>query len=815
MLTLVFVSIAVCGSLVPFSFQPQSLDGAITRLTESAVLDLDFSDIADWLSNVCLFVPIGFFGLATATTGGTTHGSSLWKFAQVLLLCTWLSASIEFVQLWFPMRTVSLNDVVAETAGALFGALLWRVLGQRVTDVVRWVMSQFRDPIGMWDWILCGYTVAFVLYSLYPMDLTINPTEIVAKYRSGRVVLAPFRQGFDSVSAALASFALGSVVAVPVGLLAARLARLLEVRRVWSVTLLVGFGIVAVVELTQLIVASQTFATTDLILRGAGVLLGAIVVHQSTGRKATDASKSDPRTQEHKQSARQRKWQDLSESSNPYPREIHDRVWNRNSEVLPQEGGSPSTVEAGTAAAAESPGKRILSKPLIKAVYHGLPICLTLLLGLLFVNRYVLSRWSVHAGATSPTNAVEPLAPVRNLPLDTSAVALRAIDPLQTPTAIEVAVPDFPGSYAIWGSTGVDDRGHVWFGVSATDVETPSAHLFEYNPDNGNVTDRGSVVEELRTSGVYRSGEGQMKIHTKIVQGEDGHMYFASMDEEGEKDDGTQLPIWGSHLWRLRLPEYRWEHLAAVPEGLIAMDGFGSRIYALGLFGQVLYQYDIPTEQLRYVRVGAEGGHISRNFVTDSRGHTFVSRVVESTDIAPAAPQSVRFRATLVEFNSELQEVNETPIPNYLKYLDDHGITSFTHTSNGSILFVTSVGYLYRITPPDGKGDRAALVQPVGWFHPDGTAYSPSLFTLTGEQYVAGLARRTGRPWEWVVHNLESGLSTASPADFAQEQPKVRDNLLLYGSVTRDQFGDFYIAGRYVQAGAQRPILLRLKPQSR
>ncbi|KKL46275.1 hypothetical protein LCGC14_2347190, partial [marine sediment metagenome] len=62
--------------------------------------------------------------------------------------------------------------------------------------------------------------------------------------------------------------------------------------------------------------------------------------------------------------------------------------------------------------------------------------------------------------------------------------------------AREIAIPDFPGTWAIWGSTGRDRRGHIWFGVSSHKIETPSAHLFEYEPKTGSRLWRELYVEE-------------------------------------------------------------------------------------------------------------------------------------------------------------------------------------------------------------------------------------------------------------------------------------------------------------------------------
>jgi hypothetical protein len=126
-------------------------------------------------------------------------------------------------------------------------------------------------------------------------------------------------------------------------------------------------------------------------------------------------------------------------------------------------------------------------------------------------------------------------------------------NPHEVPRIREIAIPPFPNMHAIWGGTGRDDAGHLWFGVCAAD-DGHSAHLMELDPATGGMRDRGDVLSALEAAGRLRPREGQIKIHTKILQASDGHMYFASTDEEGEREDGGAPPRWGSHLWRfLRL----------------------------------------------------------------------------------------------------------------------------------------------------------------------------------------------------------------------------------------------------------------------
>jgi hypothetical protein len=295
-----------------------------------------------------------------------------------------------------------------------------------------------------------------------------------------------------------------------------------------------------------------------------------------------------------------------------------------------------------------------------------------------------------------------------------------------------------------------------------------------------------------------------MKIHSRIVQGEDGHMYFASMDEQGERTDGTCLPTWGSHLWRLRLPERRWEHLQAIREALVAVAGCGRYIFALGYFNHVLHRYDVRTRQFRSVVVGSVGGHVSRNLFCDIDGHVFVPRLRE---------QGSAISTTLVEFDADLREVGENGLANYTQTRDDdsHGIVAFQPLMDGSIVFTTDQGYLYRVVP---RVARPALLQDLGWINPRGKSYAACLFTADGERTLIGLSSREvagRRRYEWLVYDLMTQICLPFPADLSSVDGGTQPNLSLYGSVTRDDEGRCYIGGTFTRAGRSCPLLLQVR----
>jgi hypothetical protein len=394
------------------------------------------------------------------------------------------------------------------------------------------------------------------------------------------------------------------------------------------------------------------------------------------------------------------------------------------------------------------------------------------------------------------------------------------------PEVVEVVLPPFPGAHAIWGATGQDESGHIWFGVSAANTPLPSAHLLEYDPQSALISDRGNVVDQLTQAGVVRAGEHQAKIHSRIVQGPQGYLYFSSMDEEDEHEDGSRLPTWGGHLWRLQLSTHRWQHLLSAPEALIAVAAGDRFVYALGYFGHVLYQYDTTTGAIQHVAVGSVDGHISRNFIVDYRGHAYVPRL--------RAEQSATgrrvIRASIVEFGHDLREVKETPIAydHYVHHDDptgSHGIVSLQEMVDKSWFFNTHVGFLFHVVPPPASGSAIshapADVVSVSWFHPDGRNYVASLFTPDGTGTLLGLSHDNlvegGKAgFQWLTCDLANVSCRIAP--FTPKTPDAATVLRagFYGSATRDANNDHYVVGTVpAERGDTRPIVLRVRPRVR
>jgi len=401
---------------------------------------------------------------------------------------------------------------------------------------------------------------------------------------------------------------------------------------------------------------------------------------------------------------------------------------------------------------------------------------------------YLVRTYSTDDMPDLPARGYEAQTGSRYLPLPDN--------PFQAPIVRELEVLSFDNATSVWGATGRDDNGGIWLGVSAAHSGM-SAHLMRYDPDTDSWQDRGTVVDQLGAAGLRREGEGQVKIHSKIIPANDGWLYFASTDEDGEDASANVPPRWGGHLWRINPRTNQWQHLFAAREGLVAAAGVGRYIYALGYWGHVLYQYDTSTGATKHVLVGSAGGHVSRNFLADVRGHAFVPRLT--------AQPSGKVMTELVEYDVDLREVATTPLDYYLGTESpggNHGIVGLAYLADGRIVFTTHRGHLYAIDPKLG---RSASVTAVGWFHPEGEAYAPSLFTFSGGSLLAGVTQRAGR-YEWVVFDVATSISFAFPLD-TEDLRKV----LLYGSVTRDNAGRFYVGGwAEGSTGGQRPLVLQI-----
>ena len=267
LLAFAYTAFVIYGSLVPLHFHRHPWEEAWTLFRDIRYLNLGIGSRADWVANILLFIPLAFIWLSVLW-----HRKSIfWRIAVtifVLAVCVGLSIGIEFTQIFFPPRTVSLNDILAEGIGTVVGIAAWWMIGARV---ITWLATwrDARGPLDIFGRANYLYLFFFFAYNLLPLDLTISPVEIYHKWHEGRVLLIPFSYPFANPVQALYNYFTDVLVWVPVGFFWRMSSRKGPLRDTAILLMLP-----ALLEFLQLFVYTRVTDVSDIITGALGIGIG-------------------------------------------------------------------------------------------------------------------------------------------------------------------------------------------------------------------------------------------------------------------------------------------------------------------------------------------------------------------------------------------------------------------------------------------------------------------------------------------------------------------------------------------------------------
>ena len=264
---LAYTTFVIYGSLVPLKFHALPWDVAVAQFGAIPFLRLGIGSRADWVANLLLFIPLTYLWMGALTAGG---GRLRNLFATLALVpaATVLSVGIEFAQLFFPQRTVSQNDIFAETLGGLVGVLVWWGTGRRfVAWLQSWQHNHGRAALA--ERLAWTYLAGVMVYNVLPLDLTISLVEIFHKWQDGKVNLIPFGDLPHEPAEALYEIATDALIWTPLALLW-RMDGTRSAWRAWGMTLAAATGL----EFMQLFVFSRVSDVTDILTASLGAALG-------------------------------------------------------------------------------------------------------------------------------------------------------------------------------------------------------------------------------------------------------------------------------------------------------------------------------------------------------------------------------------------------------------------------------------------------------------------------------------------------------------------------------------------------------------
>lgn len=174
-----YLFFVVYGSLVPLDFRPVPFDQAWAIFQHIPMYKLGVESRADWISNGVLYVPVGFLTAhLLVETFSEVRRVPLFLLAGLFSVA--LAFCVEFTQIFFPQRTVSLNDLLAESVGSIIGMMLlaWS------SDWFRILLhAVFSNPRRLALRLVEAYLAGYVAFSLFPYDILLSGAELAQKMR--------------------------------------------------------------------------------------------------------------------------------------------------------------------------------------------------------------------------------------------------------------------------------------------------------------------------------------------------------------------------------------------------------------------------------------------------------------------------------------------------------------------------------------------------------------------------------------------------------------------------------------------------------
>lgn len=262
-----YVLFVVYAGLVPLQYQARSLADAWAAFQKIPFVELSVDLHADLIANGVLFVPVAFLTTYLLT-------QAFRKTPLLLLLAiagafsALLAVAVEFAQLFFPPRTVKLNDILSEWLGTLLGL----ALSIRYLDWFHTLVKSFwNDPQRLKLRLLEGYAFAYLAVALFPYDFLSTWPELQAKIDSNAWgwLVSGDSPRFMVIGLQLLAEV---VLTAPMGIFLARVSGLngISYRRAALVGILLG----GFIEVAQFFLYSGISQGLSVLSRGLGVCCG-------------------------------------------------------------------------------------------------------------------------------------------------------------------------------------------------------------------------------------------------------------------------------------------------------------------------------------------------------------------------------------------------------------------------------------------------------------------------------------------------------------------------------------------------------------
>lgn len=267
-----YTALVAYGTLLPFHFTWRPFDSAVDQFAATGFLDLGLMDRADWIANGVLFAPLGAL-IAAALQSEWRTRARVWLAWP---LCVAIAITLEFVQLYFPPRTVSLNDIVAELIGAALGVLAWLLAGRRLRI---WLRQIRAGGPAMVTAVLVFYALLYASLSLFPFDFVLDAREFSWKMQRVGHSWMDFGMYCSSFFPCSSKILIEVIAVIPLGMLMTRvLERTSRQRALLGVAIIAGFTLGLLIEALQLLLVSGNSQIASVVTRALGFGAGVVAM---------------------------------------------------------------------------------------------------------------------------------------------------------------------------------------------------------------------------------------------------------------------------------------------------------------------------------------------------------------------------------------------------------------------------------------------------------------------------------------------------------------------------------------------------------
>jgi glycopeptide antibiotics resistance protein len=263
----------VYGATIPFRF---SSDGAAIHERVRAVSLNPFISpdtgrrlsVPDVVQNILLFMPFGALGMVSAMPGGRLR-----RLAAVTALGLGLSVAVEAVQLLTADRVTSIADVMANTAGAVLGAIAFLTLQRTLLTLLRRLQAEgMADSAALPPLAVAAATLAIAYWQ--PFDATIDVGTVVGKIRALQQDVWQYTGIRDEGTSIILSVFFATTLASYLSVIGER--------RVALKAALIGTVVVFALEASQVLIGSRMPSLEDAAVGTVGIVLGCLIWVAST-----------------------------------------------------------------------------------------------------------------------------------------------------------------------------------------------------------------------------------------------------------------------------------------------------------------------------------------------------------------------------------------------------------------------------------------------------------------------------------------------------------------------------------------------------